>query len=287
MGTRKFKFKKTLGVLLASTAVMVMIPISASAHCDTMDGPTVIDGQKAMENNNVNYVLKWVQPEDEKEVKEKFELSMKVKDLSPEAKELSEQYFFSELVRLHRAAEGAPFDGLKPTGTPVDEKVVAADKSIEAGNLSALKGLIEEEKMPELEKRFEKVMELKDYDVNNLEEGREYIEAYVKFFKFAEGEEDHAHGAHGEETAHNPAVDHDAEANHESKTDHEKAEAKEKTVPEEGVTPAKNTYTVQPGDTLWKIAKKFNTTHHEIQHMNNIKNPNRIYPGQTFVVPGK
>jgi hypothetical protein len=34
-------------------------------------------------------------------------------------------------------------------------------------------------------------MSLKNFDVNNVKAGREYIEAYVQFFKFAEGEEEH------------------------------------------------------------------------------------------------
>ena len=175
-----------------------------------MEGPTVADGFKAMDTNNINYVLKWVQPKYEKEITEKFNLSMKVKDLSPNAKVLAEQYFFSELVRVHRAGENAPFDGLKPYGTPIDEKVKAADKSIEVGNLSPLEGLLEKEKMPELKERFERVMSLKNFDVNNVEAGREYIEAYVMFFKFAEGEEEH-HGAvegHGAVASHGAASAH-------------------------------------------------------------------------------
>ncbi|EAG3038212.1 LysM domain-containing protein, partial [Listeria monocytogenes] len=127
----KSNMKKSIGVLLTSAAIMAIIPLSASAHCDTMDGPVVVDGKKAMESNNVNYVMKWVAPEYQKEITDKFNLSMKVKDQSPEAKELAEQYFFSEVVRVHRAGEDAPFDGLKPSGTPIDEKVLAADKSIE------------------------------------------------------------------------------------------------------------------------------------------------------------
>ncbi len=195
----KSRFMKSFGAVVTAAAIIIMMPITASAHCDTMDGPTVMDGIKAIESNNVNYVLKWVQPDYEKEITDIFNLSMKVKDLSPEAKELAEKYFFENLVRIHRAGEGAPFDGLKPSGTTIDEKVLAADESIEVGNLSPLEGLIEEEKVPELTERFEKVMSLKDFDVNNVEEGREYIEAYVKFFKFAEGEEEH--GAHGAEAA--------------------------------------------------------------------------------------
>ena len=54
--------------------------------------------------------------------------------------------------------------------------------------------MISKDDMPELMERFEKVMSLKDFDVNDIEAGREYIEAYVQFFKFAEGEEAHNAG---------------------------------------------------------------------------------------------
>ena len=196
----KFFMKKSLLGVVAAVGIMLIAPLSASAHCDTMDGPTVKDGRKAMETNNINYAMKWVQPKYEKEIEQIFELSMKVKDLSPDAKELAEKYFFENLVRLHRTGENAPFGGLKPSGTPIDEKLLAADKSIDVGNLSPLKNMIEKEKMPELKEKFKKVMALKNFDVNNLEAGREYIEAYVKFFKFAEGEDEVDH--HGMENVH-------------------------------------------------------------------------------------
>lgn len=183
---KKFRF-------IATFLLIGAFSISANAHCDTMDGPTVIDGQKAMKENNINYALKWVQPNSEKELKEAFNLSMKVKDLSPESKQIAEKYFFGELVRIHRQGEGAPYTGVKPTGTTIDKKVLAADKSIEIGNLSPLENLIEKDKKAELKKRFDQVMALKNFDINNVDAGREYIEAYVKFFKFAEGEEDHTH----------------------------------------------------------------------------------------------
>jgi zinc transport system ATP-binding protein len=131
-----------------------------------MDGPTVADGYKAIETGNVNYILKWVPPEDEKEMADIFDLAMKVRELSPEAKELSEKYLFDSLVRMHRAAEGAPFTGVKPSGTPIDEKVMAADEAILTGDLSKLEAMMKEEKLPELRERFDNVMLKKDFDVN-------------------------------------------------------------------------------------------------------------------------
>jgi hypothetical protein len=161
------------------------------AHCDTMDGPVVADAKKAIDQNNVNYVLKWVQPDNEKEIIEAFNLIMKVRDLSPDTKQLADKYFFETIVRLHRNGEGMAYTGVKPSGTPIDEKILAADKSIELGNLTPLIGLVPLNKQQELKNRFDKVLSLKNFDINNIQAGREYIEAYVQFFHFAEGEGEH------------------------------------------------------------------------------------------------
>jgi len=186
---------QVLGIIGVVLVFMMFGPLFAGAHCDTMDGPTASDGKKALESNNINYALKWILPQYEEELRTIFDKSIKVRVLSPEAKDLADRYFLENLVRIHRAGEGEPFEGLKPSGTPIEEKIAAADKSVEVGNLSPLEGLISSEELPELQEKFEKVMKLKNYDVNDVHEGREYIEAYVSFFKAAEGEEhEETHG---------------------------------------------------------------------------------------------
>lgn len=45
-------------------------------------------------------------------------------------------------------------------------------------------------------------------------------------------------------------------------------------------------YTVVKGDTLSGIAAKYGTTYQKIAKANGIKNPNLIYPGQQFKIPG-
>lgn len=193
------KRKGNFRIKFASLFLFTMLIFSTNAtfaHCDSMDGPLIADARKAIGQNNINYTLKWVRPENETEVKNAFNLMMKVRGFSADSKLLAETYFFETLVRIHRAAEGVPFTGLKPSGTPIDEKILAADKSIEIGNLSPLNGKVIKKDLPELTERFEKVMSLKNFDINNIEAGREYIEAYVQFFKFAEGEIE-GHNVHG------------------------------------------------------------------------------------------
>jgi hypothetical protein len=172
-------------------ALLVLIPRRASAHCDTEDGPAVADGRKALQSGNINHALKWILPEGEAELRPIFEKAIKVRALGADAAEVADRYFLENLVRIHRAGEGASYDGIKPTGTALDPKVVAADEAMETGDLKSLTALIPAANHSELRRRFDKASALKHYDVNDVAAGRAYIGAYVSFYKYAEGEEHH------------------------------------------------------------------------------------------------
>ena len=121
----------SLRMLLALLFIILLLMASTNvsfAHCDTMDGPLIKDAKTAINTSNVNYVLKWVQPENETETKEAFFLTMKVRKLGVDAQNLADKYLFETVVRLHRNGEGVPFTGVKPSGTTIDEKILAADK---------------------------------------------------------------------------------------------------------------------------------------------------------------
>lgn len=48
-----------------------------------------------------------------------------------------------------------------------------------------------------------------------------------------------------------------------------------------------DTYVVKPGDYLGLIASRYNTTVDELVRLNNIKDKNKIYPGQVIILPQK
>ena len=49
--------------------------------------------------------------------------------------------------------------------------------------------------------------------------------------------------------------------------------------------PEYRTYTVKSGDTLSEIAASFGVDWHEMARLNNLENPDLIFPGQVFKVP--
>ena len=49
--------------------------------------------------------------------------------------------------------------------------------------------------------------------------------------------------------------------------------------------PEYRTYTVKSGDTLSEIAASYGVDWHEMARLNNLENPDLIFPGQVFKVP--
>jgi len=177
----------TLGTIMAIVvALLLMLPVRAHAHCDGLDGPVVKAAQKALETGNVNLVLVWVRKEDESEIREAFQKTLAVRKLNAEAKQLADMYFFETLVRIHRAGEGAPYTGLKPAGRDLGPAIPAADKAPESGKLEPVFKLLTDAVYDGLHARFEAATSKKNYKVDDLDAGREYVEAYVTFLHHVE-----------------------------------------------------------------------------------------------------
>jgi len=156
------------------------------AHCDGLDGPVISAARAALEKGNVNRVLFWVRKQDEAEIRGAFKETMSVRKLNPEAKALADRYFFETLVRIHRAGEGAPYTGLKPAGRDLGPAIPAADRAIATGSGKELATLLTKELRRGLHSYLEAVIAKKGFASDDVEAGRQYVEAYVPFIHYVE-----------------------------------------------------------------------------------------------------
>ena len=159
---------------------------TAGAHCDTLDGPVVIDARAALAAGDVTPVLKWVQAEDEAEIRTAFDRTLAVRAAGGAALELADTWFFETLVRVHRAGEGAPYTGLKPAGA-VEPGIAAADLAIDAGSADTLVAALAEHLDEGVRHRFERVVAAREHAGHNVAAGRAYVAAYVDFIHYVEG----------------------------------------------------------------------------------------------------
>lgn len=171
---------------LAAWALGLILFPAVGAHCDTLDGPVVADARSALEHRDVMPVLKWVQSDDEGEIRSAFDSAIAVRGMGPAARLLADRYFFETLVRLHRAGEGAPYTGLQPAGTELNAAVADADAALESGSVDRLVDLVTVAADQGTRLRFADLMEAKRHAGASVEAGRAYVAAYVEFVHYVE-----------------------------------------------------------------------------------------------------
>ena len=194
-----------LGVVISLIAFRQI----AYAHCDTMDGPVVQAGMKALDTSDVDAALIWIQPKDEAELRAAFEQARKVRKQGPDARALADRYFLETLVRLHRAGEGEPYTGIKPAGEKVAPSVAAADAAIVSGSARAVTSMILDSATAGIKERLDRVVATRKFKPHDVRAGREHVAAYVSFVHYVEALHAIAAGEHGEaEAAPAPAHGH-------------------------------------------------------------------------------
>jgi hypothetical protein len=149
-----------------------------------MDGPVVNAAEMALDMENVNYILPFVPLEDEDELKEAFERTILVRELSADAAELADYWFFETAVRLHLSGRGKPYDGIKPTGYNRRPALTLAEEALYRENASDLIDFMVSFMKEDIQTRFEDALSKKDYDIGDTESGRDYISSMQDFVRY-------------------------------------------------------------------------------------------------------
>lgn len=172
--------------IAAVALALLLLSGETRAHCDSMNGPVVAAGQKALDAKDVRLALIWVKPADEKEIKTAFDRTLAVRSLGKEARNLADRYFFETLVRVHRAGEGAPFTGLKESDVQPEPGIASAEQALQAGSIQNLAGELSAALLQQLRRSFERVQHSKDFTPVDVDAGRHYVENYVSYIHFVE-----------------------------------------------------------------------------------------------------
>lgn len=187
---------------LAASALSLTLALVAAgaalAHCDSLDGPIVPEAQSALEAGDIAPVLKWVRAEDEGEIREAFAQARALRGHGADVRQLADRHFLETLVRVHRQGEGAPYTGLKPAGH-IAPAFVAADAALAAGNIDGVADELAAAVGAAVRAKFAVASERLGHAGENVDAGRQYVEAYVQYIHFVEGLHGYlaAAGAHG------------------------------------------------------------------------------------------
>lgn len=148
-------------------------------HCDSIDGPVVRAARDALDREDVDLVLPYVDEAGEGEVRTAFERVVKARAQGAEAREVADLYFFETVVRVHRAGEGAPFTGLKPAGLDVGPVIPVAEAGVASGDPGPLTALLTGAVEHEVAARFAALRDLQAHAGESIPAGRAYVSAML------------------------------------------------------------------------------------------------------------
>ncbi|MFA5667652.1 MAG: DUF6448 family protein [Balneolaceae bacterium] len=188
MKTNRHTLRNLLSVTLLAF-FMLFNATPASAHCDSYDGPVIVDAVKALNTNNVNLVLKWINADQEAEIIALFNKTYKLKKGDKEVYDIVEKHFFETLVRLHRETENAPFTGLFPAGS-TKMIVQLSDHAVESKDIESLLTRLNDHINNVIREKYELVAALDLVKDTSVEKGREYVAAYVEYTHILEAMHD-------------------------------------------------------------------------------------------------
>ncbi|HUH18615.1 DUF6448 family protein [Albibacterium sp.] len=173
-------FRRKFGIAFLLGAFMLMFTFPTYAHCDSYDGPVIQDAYKALKNEDVTFVMKWIEPKHEAEITTLFNKTVNLKNKDAEIYSIVEKHFLETLVRHHRETEGAPYTGLKPAGSTAPI-VQMADNSIAEQDVNTLLNNLGNHIQGVITEKYEKVAALSKVKDNSVAEGRAYVMAYVDY----------------------------------------------------------------------------------------------------------
>ena len=182
--TKRINIRHIL-IALVIFEMLFMYSINAKAHCDTLDGPVVESARHALATNDIAPLLKWVPIYDEQLIRTAFQNTMEVRKLGGQAQKLADMYFFETLVRIHRAGEGASYEGLKP-GVEIDPAIALADEALESGSVDKLVGVLTDATAKGIRESFRRALKTQKHADESVAAGREFVEAYVVFTHYVE-----------------------------------------------------------------------------------------------------
>ena len=106
-----------------------------SPQCDSVDGPVVTAARQALESGDVDAVLPYVPAAAEPEVRTAFDRAVRSRVRGAGDAEATDRRFFRDVVRVHRAGEGAASTGLRDAGVPQEPVVRLAQEAAVSGSV--------------------------------------------------------------------------------------------------------------------------------------------------------
>lgn len=148
-------------------------------HCDALDGPVVRTTIRALEWREVDSLLTYVPEEGAAKVRGTFAEVCAARVLEEPARVVADRHLFETVVRIHRAGEGAPFEGLKPAGLDPGPIIPLAERALECASADGLSAALAAIIDRLAREKLARALELRSAAPQDVPEARAYVGAML------------------------------------------------------------------------------------------------------------
>jgi hypothetical protein len=140
--------------------------------------------KKALETGKAHYILIWIPEESENTLKNLLEKVCCKLNTRKDANDHIVDWYFETIKRLHSVYYG-PHNLNIPTITPEEKTIIfLVERACESGNFEVITTVIPDTPTGEMRQRFNDVMKKRNYNVENIADGRVYVSAFTDFIAF-------------------------------------------------------------------------------------------------------
>jgi hypothetical protein len=151
---------------------------------DEMQEPVEKAAKMALETGNVNYILIWLPEESENTLKNLLEKTCCKRSSKMNMRNQAYDWYFETVNRFYRASRWPDYLMTQFGGLAKKMLILKVDRAIESGNFEEIRDIIPVTHEADAKQRFQLIMNMRNYPVNNIQSGRAYVSAFFDFARY-------------------------------------------------------------------------------------------------------
>jgi hypothetical protein len=150
---------------------------------DEMPEPVLKAAKMALETGNVNYILIWLPEKSENTLKNLLEKTCCKRSSRLNTQKQAYDWYYVTVNKFYLSSR-SPDHHTTQSLDLAGKLVLKIDRAIESGNFDVIRDIIPVTHEADAKQRFQHLIKMRDFPVNNIAAGRSYVSAFFDFNRY-------------------------------------------------------------------------------------------------------
>lgn len=152
-------------------------------YSDEMQELLLKAAKMSLQTGNVNHILIWLPEESENTLKNLLEKTCCQRSSRMNMQKQAYDWYFETVYRYYLSGRSPDRNTTQSRYLP-GKQVLQIDRGIQSGNFEDIRDIIPVTHETDAQQRFQNLIKLRDFPVNNITAGRSYVSAFFDFNRY-------------------------------------------------------------------------------------------------------